>query len=371
MGDSAMVIMWPSHDDDGSYTSPVTLSQRNAPYETMPMPDPDPPFIAALDLSTTSITGEYPQMAFTRPAPPDGMQDIIWAFSHTPPGSANADADISIHHRFGRAVLNLTRTAASTSEDAPPPQPEPAPAPEPSAEAGNGESEDEDEGSEASSLSSDAAPQSTGTPAVGETGAAEMAEAEATQSLRGSGFASFVHAVLCTAAFLLVIPSGALVVRYAKVTGSSAAFGLHRKLQFGVAGTSITGGMLAYLFMDNDGSGAAHKGWGVALLLLYGLQCAVGFWVDRMPAESRTRTHNRLLAGLGVLVVMLAFYDAWLGFVAVPDGPPLFWCMILFVAIPSLYVVGVVVIRHRFGSVLENTKGDYVALDSWGPNDER
>jgi len=116
-----------------------------------------------------------------------------------------------------------------------------------------------------------------------------------------------------------------------------------------------------------DPSRSSVQGWGVALLLLYGVQCAEGFWVDRMPAESRIRTHNRLLSGLGVLVVLLAFYDAWLGFDAVPDGPPLFWCMILFVAIPSLYVVGVVVIRHRFGSVLENTKGDYIVLDSWGP----
>jgi len=56
MGDSAMVIMWPSHDaDNGSYTSPVTLSQRKAPYETMPTPDPNPPFIAALDNSNTSV----------------------------------------------------------------------------------------------------------------------------------------------------------------------------------------------------------------------------------------------------------------------------------------------------------------------------
>ena len=57
MGDSAMVIMWPSRDPeakDGSYTS-VTLSQRKAPYETMPLPDPDPPFVATLDLSATSV----------------------------------------------------------------------------------------------------------------------------------------------------------------------------------------------------------------------------------------------------------------------------------------------------------------------------
>jgi hypothetical protein len=57
MGDSAMVIMWPSRDagaEDDSYTS-ATLSQRKAPYETMPLPDPDPPFVAKLDLSATSV----------------------------------------------------------------------------------------------------------------------------------------------------------------------------------------------------------------------------------------------------------------------------------------------------------------------------
>ena len=57
MRDSAMVIMWPTRyavDDDGSYAS-VTLSQRKAPYETMPTPDPDPPFTASLELSETSV----------------------------------------------------------------------------------------------------------------------------------------------------------------------------------------------------------------------------------------------------------------------------------------------------------------------------
>ena len=54
MRDSAMVIMWPTRDADGSYSS-VTLSQRKAPFETMPTHDPDPPFIATLDLSETSV----------------------------------------------------------------------------------------------------------------------------------------------------------------------------------------------------------------------------------------------------------------------------------------------------------------------------
>lgn len=54
MGDSAMVVVWPSRDADGNYTS-VTLSQRKAPYEIMPTLDPDPPFIAMLSLADTSV----------------------------------------------------------------------------------------------------------------------------------------------------------------------------------------------------------------------------------------------------------------------------------------------------------------------------
>jgi hypothetical protein len=49
-----MVIMWPSRGEDGA-VSTVTLSQRKAPFETMPRPDPHPPFEAALELSGTSV----------------------------------------------------------------------------------------------------------------------------------------------------------------------------------------------------------------------------------------------------------------------------------------------------------------------------
>jgi hypothetical protein len=71
--------------------------------------------------------------------------------------------------------------------------------------------------------------------------------------------------------------------------------------------------------------------WGLALVLLYGVQCAVGFWVQRTPASDRTSLHRTLLAGLGVCIVLLAFYDAWLGFVAAGDGP-LLWCILFVVS---------------------------------------
>jgi hypothetical protein len=130
-------------------------------------------------------------------APPDGMQDIIWAFSRTRPESADADAEISVHQFFGSNVLDLTRTTGAVSEN------DPLPSPVPSESAGAGGDEVD-------------------------------ADVGKTTGHAGGGVAGVVHAGLCILAFLLVIPFGALVVRYAKATGSSAAFDLHRHLQFGV-----------------------------------------------------------------------------------------------------------------------------------------
>lgn len=137
-------------------------------------------------------------------APRDGMENVIWAFSRTPPVSADVDVHIAVHHMFGRSKLNLTRTAASPSPSEDEDTPLSVPVPAPSAEVGDDNGGDEGEG-----------------------------KGERPSSGVG-GFANFVHAALCTVAFLLVIPSGALVMRFAKVTGSSAAINLHRNLQFGV-----------------------------------------------------------------------------------------------------------------------------------------
>jgi hypothetical protein len=132
------------------------------------------------------------------------MQNLIWASNRMPPDSADPDVHISIHHEFGRTRLNLTRTAILSDDDTVPP------------------SSKEDEDEDAWPSDSDTSSEST-SPADG-----------ATTVTRIGHFASFLHAGLCMAAFLVVIPSGALVVQYAKLTGNSAAFDLHRNLQFGV-----------------------------------------------------------------------------------------------------------------------------------------
>ncbi|KAH9024761.1 hypothetical protein EDB85DRAFT_1986613 [Lactarius pseudohatsudake] len=92
----------------------------------------------------------------------------------------------------------------------------------------------------------------------------------------GGSSASFLHGALCTVGLLLVLLSGVVVARYAKATGSPRVFLLHRLLPFGVAGASITGGTLAYLFMHNHGSSMIHKVGGAGLVLLYVVQCTIG-----------------------------------------------------------------------------------------------
>lgn len=76
--------------------------------------------------------------------------------------------------------------------------------------------------------------------------------------------------------------------------------------------------------------------WGTALVLLYCVQCAVGFWVQRTPESNRTGLHRMLLAGLGAFIVMLAFYDSWLGFVAADDSL-LLWCILFAVSSKGIF----------------------------------
>ncbi|KAH9026561.1 hypothetical protein EDB84DRAFT_1579770 [Lactarius hengduanensis] len=327
MGYSPMVVVWPSRGADGEYNS-VALSRRKAPYEVMPKPDPHPPFTAKL-----SITDTY--------APPDGMQNIIWAFSRTPPGSDDPGASISIHHKIATSPTPPSSPSAYRPSPSHPEE----------------EDHDDDEKAEDEGESYD------------DENAEDGGESHDDDAVSGGSTASFVHGALCTVGFLLVLPSGALVARYAQATGSPRAFLLHRLLQFGVAGASITGGSLAYLFMENHGSSMAHKVGGVGLVLLYVVQCAFGSWVHRIPAESRTGARSALLAGLGGAIVLLAFFETWLGLISAGRST-LVWSALL-LTVPALYVVGVMTVQRRFGSVKENAKGEYVALDTRPPsNDE-
>ncbi|KAI9443683.1 hypothetical protein F5148DRAFT_1256255 [Russula earlei] len=88
----------------------------------------------------------------------------------------------------------------------------------------------------------------------------------------GSGcIASFVHATLCTAAFLLVILSGALVAWYVKLAGSDAAFDLHRKLQVHGRWHVHRGGHARLAFHGPQWFQYCAQVVGAVLLMLYGV----------------------------------------------------------------------------------------------------
>ncbi|KAI9462655.1 hypothetical protein F5148DRAFT_1212957, partial [Russula earlei] len=137
--------------------------------------------------------------------------------------------------------------------------------------------------------------------------------AAAAPSGSGCKIASFVHATLCTAQFLLVILSGALVVWYAKLTGSDAAFVLHGKPQV----------RTRLLACPSQWACSYTFSWTAMVRVLvhkasrgcrsFVVVRRVGFWIQRMPDQSRTHLHSLLLGGLGGSIVLLGFYDAWLG----------------------------------------------------------
>ena len=135
------------------------------------------------------------------------MQNIIWAYNRTPPRSSDADTDISIYHRIGHGILNLMLSKTPHIEPQlvhtpsklkpvfpalprPPVPPIHNPGSDPTAARKESEK--------------------------GETFG---------ENHRGGGFASIMHGTLCMTGFLLVLPSGMLVVQSCCCTSCSARSG--------------------------------------------------------------------------------------------------------------------------------------------------
>ncbi|KAH9168282.1 hypothetical protein EDB89DRAFT_2074102 [Lactarius sanguifluus] len=306
MGDSPMEVVWPSRGADGEYNS-VALSHCKVPYEVMPTPDLQPLF--ALAHRYLCAAGR-------------DVEHHLGIQPHA--GIGGLECSHSTHQKIGHGRLNLTHIPTIPTE--PPvllPQYIPGiPIPIPKTKGGGGSS------------------------------------------------VSFVHGALCTVGLLLVFPSGVLMAEYAKATGSPRVFLLHRPLQFGVAGASITGGTLAYLFMHNHGSSMAHKVGGASLVLLCVVQCTIG--------AGSTASQRRA-----------ALRCMWLGIISAGQSALLFVSLLcpapgkaglikgLMAASesfrPSLPCtpIGIMPVQRRFGSVKEDAKGEFVALDMRLPsNDE-
>jgi len=127
------------------------------------------------------------------------------------------------------------------------------------------------------------------------------------------------HTILCVFGFLFLLPAGALFARYAR-TFMSNWFQGHWGLQFAIAGPVIFVGVILGIasvsqakakHLDDD-----HKRWGIALLVLYFVQCALGAFIHFVKDASRARRppQNYLHAVIGIALIALALYQVHSGY---------------------------------------------------------
>ncbi|GLB37082.1 putative protein with possible catecholamine-binding domain present in a variety of eukaryotic proteins [Lyophyllum shimeji] len=307
MASSPMVIMWAN---DGK----VVLSQRSAPREVMPTVDPNPPRIATLVDSLTSLTGDTSSFGYSIPANGDTQQWIIFAYGTQAPGSSAIDAVITQHYEFRTVQLDLSGGSSPTS-------------------SGSGSSPTQQPSNPSHDI-----------------------------PFLPYQRMIIAHAIFCVVGFLLLLPAGALLARYLR-TFTPTWFTGHWLAQFAVAGPTIIAGVAlgiqsvskAGAFHLNDD----HKKLGTALFVLYFVQVVLGAVIHWVKPQDRTRRpiQNYGHAVLGLLIIALAMYQVHLGFTEewakttgrepLPNGVYiLFWLWIAFITV--LYFAGLTFLPKQF-----------------------
>ncbi|KAI0674858.1 hypothetical protein C8Q78DRAFT_988665 [Trametes maxima] len=321
MTGTPMVIMWPN--SDGS----ITLSQRKAPGETMPTVDASPPRTATSDPGASAITGAKPKLTFTIPADGSTAQNIIWAFGTNKPNNPAKDAQLLQHLDSGALKLDMSevltpaRAAALAN-----------PATDPGATSGTVD-----------------------------------------VPLQPYQKMIIAHALLCTIGFLMLLPAGALLARYAR-TFSNAWFTGHWVFQMAfvadgrdpdAAGPVIVAGVALGIssvesakatHLDDD-----HKKWGIAIFVLYFAQLLLGAIIHYVKPTSwtvgkRRPMQNYLHAVFGILIVALAFYQVRSGFRTewkqsgrppISNAANIVW-YVWVVLVPVLYFAGLALLPRQF-----------------------
>ncbi|KAG6837712.1 hypothetical protein H0H93_003514 [Arthromyces matolae] len=278
MANTPMIIMWPNNNE-------VVLSQRTAPREVMPTVDPNPPRIATVVDSLTSLSGDKPSFGFSIPANADTTQFIIMAFAKDSPGSSDPSADLDQHVEFKMAVLKLEPTATPTSGSSAIPT--------------------------KTSSSDDKNPQDD-------------------IPLLPYQRMIVAHGIFLTVAFLLLLPSGALLARYLR-TFTPTWFMGHSVIQFWIAGPAIIAGVALGVqavsksngshFSDNhktvfDFHVNNSKKLGVVIFALYMLQLSLGAVIHWIKSRHATRRpiQNYAHAVFGLLIIAMAMYQVHDGF---------------------------------------------------------
>jgi len=323
MAGTEMVIMWAN--SDGS----ITLSQRKATGEVMPTVDSSPTRLATLSNALSTTSGN-PSFVYTIPPNSATEQNIIYAFGNVAPSSSEADATLQQHLDSESATLDLTKSSSTST----------------------------------SSGASSSPTSSGGSSNTGAGGSSSSGSGSVTDDIPLTPWQRLIvaHAIFCVVGFLLFLPAGALLARYLRTYTPSWYTG-HWIAQFALAGpVIIVGVILGIVSVGKAGAihlNDTHKKWGIAIFVLYFVQCALGAVIHWVKPKNATRRplQNYLHAILGLFLIGISLYQVRSGIKTewpnttgrgeLPNSTNIVW-YVWVVLLPVLYALGLSLLPRQY-----------------------
>ncbi|KAH8833608.1 hypothetical protein DL96DRAFT_1577712 [Flagelloscypha sp. PMI_526] len=310
MTKSPMVILWPT--SNGS----ITLSQRYAMSHSEPNPSHNPPSIATVSdpISVSWLTDNRTTMSFAIPVHEKLFKnasavEMIWAYGRRrPTPEDDPNAHLWFHYKTGHVVLDLTKQLDQEQLDNS----------LPGAESG---------------ASTDS----------------------------GSTTLAAIHGILLSLGFLVILPFGSLVGRYAR-SFTVGWFPIHQLCQMWIAGPVILLGWLLGPFSvfqrNSEHLLDVHQTFGFVLFGLYCAQVWLGRYIHRRRTEGRVKVAHPPLnifhVTLGLSILALAFAQVRTGITKFEyiSYSTANWRHFVFngwaVIIPLAYLLGLVLLPRQF-----------------------
>jgi len=194
------------------------------------------------------------------------------------------------------------------------------------------------------------------------------------------------HAILCTVGFLILLPLGVLLARYARTFTRSWFWG-HAVMQLVISGPVIFAGWaMGHQLANQLGLQSLfdpHQKIGIALLALYVTQLLLGTIIHFVKMPGLFRGHrppqNYLHVALGLAILALAAYQVHYGLTIewtfatgglheVPDSAMHAW-LALIIVFWVLYFLGMALLPRQFSREKEGRQQMRMARKSEGAVD--
>jgi len=312
---SPMVVMW--YNEDGT----VSLSQRKTTTHSLPAVDRNPPRIATVSNDLSLASDAQPKLAYSVPMDTNTRPKLIWAYGvDTPAPSDPSTATFNQHVAFGTFSFDLTKSGQNATV--------------------------------------------LGSPTLSLLGPNKAGSSRNSKS--SAEMVILAHAIVCAIAFLVVMPSGALLARYYR-TFSPTWFKGHWILQFGISAPIVVTGLILAIAISHVGGPTmsnTHTQVGILLFCLYGTQCLLGGVIHFVKPKNATGRpiQNYVHAVLGLTIIGLAFYQVRTGYTRewpnftgrqTPAAINVLWYFWV-IAIPLLYAGGLVLLKKQYAQERES-----------------